>query len=337
MALSQQPDELTPPRPTAVTVFDITDPTATREGIEVLDQDVVQLDTEPLRVRRVVVRIENIWLVYHSTTRRVRTRTRVNDAFLFFAVVGPTARATVDGREMLADRLLVAEPGSEAELVVQAGYESTTGMISPTDLGRHLRDRGRGDEFQLPHGVELRRPPTPAVRALFNLGRRVARAAEARPAVFDGSARLRGEVGAEVLEALLGALESDTPVEDTRRERTRQTYSRITRVTQDWALAHVGESLHVTDLCKVAGVSQRTLQYAFQDVLGLSPMAYLTRLRLHRARQALRSARAPSTRVSAVALDWGFWHFGDFSRAYRECFGEPPSDTLKGKTRRAEL
>ena len=93
----------------------------------------------------------------------------------------------------------------------------------------------------------------------------------------------------------------------------------------------------MTDLCKVAGVSQRTLQYAFQDILGFSPMAYLTRLRLHRVRQALRTARAPSTRVSAVALDWGFWHFGDFSRAYKECFGERPSDTLKRRTRRAEL
>ena len=92
----------------------------------------------------------------------------------------------------------------------------------------------------------------------------------------------------------------------------------------------------MTDLCKVAGVSQRTLQYAFQELFGLSPMAYLTRLRLHRVRQALRTTRAPSTRVSAVALDWGFWHFGDFSRAYRECFGERPSDTLKGKIRRAE-
>jgi hypothetical protein len=32
-----------------------------------------------------------------------------------------------------------------------------------------------------------------------------------------------------------------------------------------------------------------------------------------------------------VALDWGFWHFGDFSRAYKDCFGELPSDTLRRK------
>ena len=63
--------------------------------------------------------------------------------------------------------------------------------------------------------------------------------------------------------------------------------------------------------------------------MGLTPVAYLARLRLHRVRDALQSrARAPRT-VSSVALDWGFWHFGEFSRAYRECFGELPSETLR--------
>jgi hypothetical protein len=37
-----------------------------------------------------------------------------------------------------------------------------------------------------------------------------------------------------------------------------------------------------------------------------------------------------------VALDWGSWHFGDFSRAYEECFGELPSDTLRRKPSTAE-
>jgi transcriptional regulator GlxA family with amidase domain len=58
-------------------------------------------------------------------------------------------------------------------------------------------------------------------------------------------------------------------------------------------------------------------------------MAYLTRLRLHRARQTLRSESYASTTVAKEALRWGFWHFGDFSRAYKECFGELPSDTLR--------
>ena len=58
-------------------------------------------------------------------------------------------------------------------------------------------------------------------------------------------------------------------------------------------------------------------------------MAYLIRLRLHRVRQALITGTQGTTTVSAEALNWGFWHFGEFSRAYKDCFGELPSDTLR--------
>jgi len=82
-------------------------------------------------------------------------------------------------------------------------------------------------------------------------------------------------------------------------------------------------------LCKAAGVSERGLEYAFKEVMGLTPVSYLIRIRLHHVRKALLAATHGSTTVSAEALNWGFWHFGEFSRAYRECFGELPSDTLR--------
>ena len=33
--------------------------------------------------------------------------------------------------------------------------------------------------------------------------------------------------------------------------------------------------------------------------------------------------------VKAVALAFGFWHLSDFSRSYRDQFGETPSQTLE--------
>jgi hypothetical protein len=36
-----------------------------------------------------------------------------------------------------------------------------------------------------------------------------------------------------------------------------------------------------------------------------------------------------ATTAAAAAVEWGFWHFGEFSRAYKECFGELPSETLR--------
>ncbi len=101
------------------------------------------------------------------------------------------------------------------------------------------------------------------------------------------------------------------------------------RLAEKHALNNSGERIYVSDLCAAAHVSERTLQTAFHETVGMSPISFLNRLRLHGAPGALGDASRGPTTVSSVALDWGFWHFGDFSRAYRDCFGETPSATLR--------
>ena len=123
--------------------------------------------------------------------------------------------------------------------------------------------------------------------------------------------------------------------EPTRGDRARQAQSVLVQIAEDYALAHAGDRLQVTDLCKVSGVSERSLEYAFKQVLGLPPVAYLIRLRLHRARQALLAADLETSTVTAIALLWGFGHLGEFARDYKACFGELPSETLM--QRRVEI
>jgi hypothetical protein len=68
--------------PPAVTVVEITDPTAATAGIELIDQDVVQLQSMPLRARRVIVRLAAAAVVFHSANLRIRTRTSVHTGLL---------------------------------------------------------------------------------------------------------------------------------------------------------------------------------------------------------------------------------------------------------------
>ena len=76
-------------------------------------------------------------------------------------------------------------------------------------------------------------------------------------------------------------------------------------------------------------MSERTLHYAFQEVRGLSPMAYFRAFRLNAVRQELKTAPDTAT-VYEIAQRWGFWHIGEFAAAYRRLFGELPSQTLTG-------
>jgi AraC-like DNA-binding protein len=318
----------TPNPASAVTVVEISDPTAIGQNIEVIEQDAVQLESGPLRARRIVVRLSTSVLVYHSTNLPLRTRTRLLDGFVAFVAFGPQAAGTLNGLPVGPDRLLACMSGIEVEFVVAGGYESVCFLLPPDDIRSHLRGRHREDEFRLPNRVELLQPSLAAAHALYGLGRRLADVAARQPEVFDVP-QTQTAAQIELLETLLATLGSAAQIESAAEDLTRQTHSRVVQIAEDYALTHTDEPLYVTDLCEAAGVSERTLQYAFKAVMGMTPVAYLTRVRLHRVRQTLRATTHRSTTVTTEALRWGFWHFGDFSRAYKSCFGELPSDTLR--------
>ena len=82
----------------------------------------------------------------------------------------------------------------------------------------------------------------------------------------------------------------------------------------------------VPDLCERLHVSRRTLQYAFETVVGTSPVGYLRTLRLNAVRRTLRSGAAAT--VQDAAARHGFWSLSQFGSDYRQQFAERPSQTL---------
>ena len=313
----------------SVTVADISDPTEANAGVELLDLDAVQLQSKPLHVRRVLIRLVSAAVVFHSTNLRVRTRTSVRTGFLGYVTFGPEARGTVNGISVRPGLMLAAQSETETSFVVEGGWKSITFLLPPDVIRAHLTARQRDGEFHLPQGVEPLQVEAKRVRGLYEWGKRLADTALHQPTLFDEQAKKRSAAEDELLETLLATLRVADDFEPTRSDRTRQAQSLIVKTAEDYALSLTGDRLYVTELCKVTGVSERTLEYAFKETMGLTPVNYLTRLRLHRVRQALLAATQGSTTVSTEALNWGFWHFGEFSRAYRECFGELPSETLR--------
>uniref|UniRef100_E1TK58 Helix-turn-helix, AraC domain protein n=1 Tax=Burkholderia sp. (strain CCGE1003) TaxID=640512 RepID=E1TK58_BURSG len=83
--------------------------------------------------------------------------------------------------------------------------------------------------------------------------------------------------------------------------------------------------LTVAELCVRLRASRRTLQYAFEEALGMNPFLYTRAIRLGKVQRELQSAAS----VTEAATRWGFWHLGNFSAEYREQFGELPSETLR--------
>jgi AraC-like DNA-binding protein len=315
----------------AVTVVEISDPTAASAGIELIDLDAVQLQPMALRVRRVIVRLGASAVVFHSTNRRVRTRTSARRGLLAYVAFGPGSKGSVNGLSVGTGLMVAAAPDAEASFVADAGYESITILVPPDEIRAHLAARRREGEFRLPRGVEALQVDDGSARRLFAWGKRLVDMAARQPALFNARETDRIAAHVELVELLLAVLGGANDFEPDRGDRTRQAQSLIVRVAEAHALAQTNDHLYVSDLCRAAEVSERTLEYAFKEVMGLTPVTYLIRVRLHRVRQALLAATQGSTTVSAEALNWGFWHFGEFSRAYRDCFGELPSETLRRK------
>jgi AraC-like DNA-binding protein len=89
--------------------------------------------------------------------------------------------------------------------------------------------------------------------------------------------------------------------------------------------ASPSEPYSLADLSRIAGISARSLQYAFQEQFDVTPMQFLRQVKLDKAFEDLSNGTGP---VVDVAYQLGFSNLGRFARAYRERFGELPSATL---------
>jgi len=85
----------------------------------------------------------------------------------------------------------------------------------------------------------------------------------------------------------------------------------------------------IRELCAIANVSERTLEYAFRERFGQSPKTFTLTHRLNNVRKMLRYADPDVDRIYEIAGHHGFLHMGQFTSDYKRLFGELPSETLR--------
>src|SRR5256885_1984007 len=98
--------------------------------------------------------------------------------------------------------------------------------------------------------------------------------------------------------------------------------------TLGWLRSHLSEPVQLDLLAQIAGVRPRTLETHFKMFLGTTPLGWVRRMRLARARQELLHAGSQAT-VTDIALASGFSQLGRFAGQYCKAFGELPSTTIQ--------
>lgn len=134
--------------------------------------------------------------------------------------------------------------------------------------------------------------------------------------------------GAAMKESLLGAVDGAFESVVAARWTLRPNDGRNFRIFQDIRALlsdDLSQPIYSEEIARKLGLSVRTLHDVVRRYRGMSLHRYLRLRRLWLVRRRL---LAGADSVKAVALAFGFWHLSDFSRSYRDQFGETPSQTL---------
>lgn len=119
--------------------------------------------------------------------------------------------------------------------------------------------------------------------------------------------------------ALLRAMQDDVIIP------TNATARRILYV-KAWMDRHFVNDVNISDLAKMAYLSESHFSACFRQYIGLSPKAYLIQLRVQSAAQLLAQTELA---VMEVSLRSGFDNLADFHRIFKKHMGVTPGDYRK--------
>lgn len=212
--------------------------------------------------------------------------------------------------------IVVGGGGAAYNTVEEVPRQYASVMFTP-----EVRDRGWPETHA---NFRIFETSTVALHWLRNLIREMlAAASEPGDAV---ELRLKATAMREsLLAGVDGALLSAVPARWTARpndERHFRVFQDIRALLSD----DLGQPIYSEHLAKKLGLSVRSMHDAVQRYRGMSLHRYLRLRRLWLVRKRLLTG--PDS-VKAAALAFGFWHLSDFSKSYRDRFGETPSETLE--------
>jgi AraC family ethanolamine operon transcriptional activator len=275
-----------------------------------------------------LLKLGRIQIVRATGNRRLHAQGSTPPGTFGFAPVLPRNEAALwRGRRCKTGQVVTIDPAQEADHITAADFE----FVSLTVDGDFVREcaavsGGFDPEERLVGRLAATSSPA-RCRALTAHLTDLLDQVEARPDLLV-QPQARQAVEQECVRRIVEMIAQSNGGDRT--ECWSSNRERLVRRADDCMRACLGEPLSLLELCQELGVSERALHYAFQEVRGLSPMAYFRAVRLNAIRQELKAAATGTATVREIAQRWGCWHTGEFAAAYRRLFGELPSQTLNG-------
>ncbi len=263
---------------------------------------------------------EPVQLFRERSNRRVHQAGRSWPGSVTFGILlSMEGEARFCGQAMDLDSMIVLGSADELDLVTSPTLD-IVGIAIPQDRLTWLDDGNRSART----GSRLVRLKPAAAARLREVTQSIFDTIEADPSTL-GAKAVREQVRDDLIDALATATWNGVAQSTTAPRHVNQR-AVVQRATEH-VLAHRDEPVSVERLCELVNVSRRSLQYAFEHTLGISPLEYLRVARLHGVRRELKTTPRSAASIQDIAARWGFWHLGHFTTHYRQFFGCRPSET----------
>jgi AraC-like DNA-binding protein len=275
----------------------------------------------------VVLRLHEITLLHSKLTlpQIVRGMPKKDLCLLTFPAKENQSRVICNGSEVPPPKqgtIIFYCPGME-HIVSVGANNRWRGVLIPRELLATVSYALLRREIEPPEATRLVSVPATAMARLRSYHHAAIRLAENAP-LLARHPEIARVIEREVASALVDCLAQGKEGEITNlgHQRIIQRFHRVIE-------ARPTEALQLLDVCLAAAVSQRTLQTACKEFLGISAHRYLWLRRMSLVRRALELATRDSTdTVTSIANDHGFAQAGRFAVNYRKMFGELPSTTF---------
>ena len=230
----------------------------------------------------------------------------------------------LSGSELRAGEIVLHGRGERLHQSTPASFIWNVIALDPVQLEQYGRALS-GKPFSVPSEGKILRPSARDMARLRRLHAQVCRLAETKPRLLAHT-----EVARAIEQGLIQTLVACSTAASVRGYNpTQHRHASIMIRFEEVLAEHLDEPLPMTELCKLIGVTERTLRSCCAEFLGMSPAKYVLLRRLSRARIALRDTAPDGANLLELVRGFGFTELGPFEAAYRAVFSETPLTTLQ--------
>ncbi len=300
------------------------------------DSRVVQLQPGCFLHKEAMLEFDDFMVFQFTSGQKLLDRFSIPPGYLEFFITSPAVENCIwCGVEIQPDSLVVIHPGQEYLVLLPPGYQAL-GILIKTDMV--LRERLLPDALWQrtfePEKAFFRHESSRIVHFRNRLERLFLSATDLQQPLNHGLTALAlknwvvDELQTIFLDIEIGQ-NPGRPLPKMAVNKRFRIFSRTTEVIEE----QLTESFSIQQLADEIGITPRTLQLCFKEIVGISPGQYITTRKLHAVRQQLCESQNLQRSISHLAQDFGFQHASRFASQYKAMFHELPSSTLKRKRR----